>query len=54
MTLVLLLTFKDIHFPVSRGKSKASAFFPPLREKEQWRKREELDISLETLPTGMA
>lgn len=36
---MLLLTFKDTHFPVSRGKSKASAFSPPLREKEQWRKK---------------
>lgn len=45
---MLLLTFKDAHFPISRGKSKASAFFPP--QGKGTMEKEELDTSLETLP----
>ena len=41
-------------FPGSRGKSKALAFSPTLREKEPQRRWEELDFFLKTLPSGMA
>lgn len=41
-------------FPGSRGKSKACAFSPTLREKEPQRRREELGFFLEILPTGLA